>query len=202
MATPPKRATYQDVLDAPDHEVAEIVDGELFLSSRPRGGHSVVSSALGDELGPPLSRWSGRLDHPRRARAPPRRRHLRSRSRRLASGDDAGRRARRGVHPDRSGLDLRGAVAEHGAPRSRPQATDVRRGRRFACVVDPSDSSDPRGPAPLHEGRWLTLAVHRDDQRVRAEPFEAIELDLAVLWADIVVPPIRASESHAAYDVG
>jgi len=33
--------------------------------------------------------------------------------------------------------------------------------------------------------QWLIVAVHRDDARVRAEPFDAIELDLAVLWADV-----------------
>jgi Uma2 family endonuclease len=33
--------------------------------------------------------------------------------------------------------------------------------------------------------KWLTLAVHHDEQCVRAEPFDAIELDLAVLWADL-----------------
>ena len=32
---------------------------------------------------------------------------------------------------------------------------------------------------------WLTVGVHKDDDRVRAEPFDAIELDLAVLWADL-----------------
>ena len=29
---------------------------------------------------------------------------------------------------------------------------------------------------------WRLLAVHRDGARVRAEPFDAIELDLAILW--------------------
>ena len=28
-------ATYQDVLDAPEHQVAELLDGELFLSRDP-----------------------------------------------------------------------------------------------------------------------------------------------------------------------
>jgi len=36
--------------------------------------------------------------------------------------------------------------------------------------------------------------VHRDDQRVRAEPFEAIELELALLWDNIAARPFRASE--------
>ena len=30
-----RRATYQDVLDAPAHRVAEIVDGTLYVGSRP-----------------------------------------------------------------------------------------------------------------------------------------------------------------------
>ncbi len=35
--------------------------------------------------------------------------------------------------------------------------------------------------------RWVIIAVHRGDERVRAEPFDAIELDLAILWADVVL---------------
>jgi len=42
-----KRATYQDVLDAPEHLVAEILGGELHLMPRPRPRHSRNASALG-----------------------------------------------------------------------------------------------------------------------------------------------------------
>jgi len=31
------------------------------------------------------------------------------------------------------------------------------------------------------------LGTHRDDERVRAEPFDALELDLSLLWADVEV---------------
>jgi Uma2 family endonuclease len=34
-------------------------------------------------------------------------------------------------------------------------------------------------------GEWLTLGVFRDEAKVRAEPFEAFELELAVLWQDV-----------------
>ena len=37
----------------------------------------------------------------------------------------------------------------------------------------------------LHEGRWVVFATHRDDEVVRAPPFDAIELSLDVLWADV-----------------
>ena len=37
----------------------------------------------------------------------------------------------------------------------------------------------------LDAGRWVILGVWRDAARVRAEPFDAIELELEVLWADV-----------------
>jgi hypothetical protein len=41
----------------------------------------------------------------------------------------------------------------------------------------------------LEGERWTLVDVARDDAKVRAEPFDAIELDLAVLWADVDLPP-------------
>jgi Uma2 family endonuclease len=40
----------------------------------------------------------------------------------------------------------------------------------------------------LGEDGWIVRGAWRDDARVRAEPFDAIELDLAILWADVVLP--------------
>src|SRR5690349_17529232 len=45
-AKPRGKATYQDVLDAPEHLVAEILDGELVLSPRPAGPGHVHRQAL------------------------------------------------------------------------------------------------------------------------------------------------------------
>jgi Uma2 family endonuclease len=39
----------------------------------------------------------------------------------------------------------------------------------------------------LDGGLWSILATHKDDARVRAEPFDAIELELGILWADVVL---------------
>ncbi len=36
----------------------------------------------------------------------------------------------------------------------------------------------------LRDGVWSIVAVHTGDERVRAEPFDAIELALGELWAD------------------
>jgi hypothetical protein len=39
-----RRATYDDLLAAPDHLVPEIVDGELFTTPRPALRHAQASS--------------------------------------------------------------------------------------------------------------------------------------------------------------
>ncbi len=33
--------------------------------------------------------------------------------------------------------------------------------------------------------RWLVVGAWSDDARIRTEPFDAIELDLSILWADV-----------------
>ena len=40
----------------------------------------------------------------------------------------------------------------------------------------------------LDGGRWLIAQTFAGDDKVRAEPFDAIELDLSILWADVVYP--------------
>jgi hypothetical protein len=40
MAEPRRTATYQDVLEAPEHMIAELIDGQLILSPRPGGPES------------------------------------------------------------------------------------------------------------------------------------------------------------------
>jgi hypothetical protein len=43
-----RRASYQDVLNAPAHQVAELIDGQLHLHPRPAARHARSASALGD----------------------------------------------------------------------------------------------------------------------------------------------------------
>ena len=52
---------------------------------------------------------------------------------------------------------------------------------------------------------WLLLGVHGDAEKVRAEPFDAIEIDLSLLWADVEPHPpkgTRAGEAAAEYEYG
>ena len=55
----PRRATYQDVLDASVHLVAEIIDGTLYTHPRPAPRHATATSRLGFELGGPFDRGRG-----------------------------------------------------------------------------------------------------------------------------------------------
>ena len=43
MSQPARRAaTYQDVLEAPEHLVAELIDDELYTSPRPAPAHATA----------------------------------------------------------------------------------------------------------------------------------------------------------------
>ena len=73
-----RRATYQDVLDAPPHRVAEVVDGVLHTNARPAMRHAHASSLLGSKIGGPFHHdavgpggwWiSGRRQPPRPSRS-------------------------------------------------------------------------------------------------------------------------------------
>src|SRR5260370_38013851 len=46
------RATYQDLLNVPDRSIAELIDGELYASPRPRARHAFAATRLGYRLGP------------------------------------------------------------------------------------------------------------------------------------------------------
>src|SRR5882724_6254797 len=64
MAARRRPATYQDILDAPDTMVAEIIDGELFTSSRPALPHAHVATILAGDLGRPFDGPPGDPDGP------------------------------------------------------------------------------------------------------------------------------------------
>jgi Uma2 family endonuclease len=57
----------------------------------------------------------------------------------------------------------------------------AREGVRHAWLVDPI----LRTLEVLHldAGGWRIVGTSRDHAKIRAEPFDAVELDLAVLWA-------------------
>ena len=196
---PRRRATYQDVLDAPENMVAEIIGGELRLSTRPGGLSTVAASILSGELIPPFGRGRGGpggwiiLIEPEL--------HLGDE---VVVPDLAGwRRERLPVVPDAAYFTVPPDwVCEVLSPST--ERTDraeklpiyAARGIGHAWLVHPRRRT--LEAFRLHEGKWLALAVYKDDDKAQIEPFEAIELDLAALWADAALPT-RASEEAAEY---
>ncbi len=179
-------ATYQDVLDAPEHMVAQVVNGELHVHPRPASPHAVASSALGEELGPPFKRGRGGpggwiiLDEPEL--------HLGAD---ILVPDLAGWKRERMstvakaayftlspdwvcevLSPGTARLDRAGKLPIY-----------AREGVQHVWLVDP----ELRTLEVLRrEGRgWFLVDVHSENARVRAEPFDAIELELGALWADM-----------------
>jgi Uma2 family endonuclease len=191
MADPVRRkATYEDVLAAPKHLVAEIIDGDLSLQPRPAGRHAAVASALGEELGPPFKRGRGgpggwlTLDEPEL--------HLSSD---VLVPDLAGwRRERLPRVGDEAYFELRPDwVCEVLSPSTEKQDRTAkltiyaREEVPNAWLINPTQRT--LEVLRLTAQGWLTLAVHHDNQRVRAEPFDAVELELGVLWADLAPEP-------------
>ncbi len=197
-----RRATYQDVIDSPEHMVAEIIGGELRLSTRPGGPAIAVASALGQELGPPFRRGGGGtggwliLDEPEL--------HLGDE---IVVPDLAGwRRERMSVVPDAAYFTVPPDWVCEVLSRSTEKTDRVEKmpiyasfGVQHAWLVHPRRRT--LEVFRLHEGNWLSIAVHKDTERARIEPFGAIELDLAVLWADVALPT-RLMEEPAHYRVG
>ncbi len=181
-----RRATYEDVLAAPANAVAEIINGDLRVSPRPGAPHSAATSALGEELGPPFKRGRGGpggwllLDEPEL--------HLGSD---IVVPDLAGWRRERlpfvgeeaflTVVPDWVCEALSRSTEK--IDRADKLPLYAREGVRHVWLVNALQRT--LEVLRLESGKWLTLAVHRDEAKVRAEPFDAIELDLSILWSDV-----------------
>ncbi len=187
MSDPARRkATYEDVLRAPPHFVAELIGGEIFLHPRPAAPHAMAATALGEELGPPFKRGKGGpggwiiIDEPELHLGPD-----------VLVPDLAGWRRDTMDHvPNAPYFEVRPDwICEVLSPSTeRVDRADklpiyASAGVQYAWLVNPLQHILE---VLRREGeRWLTVSTYRDDARVRAEPFEAIELELAILWADV-----------------
>lgn len=192
MASPArKRATYDDLLKVPDHLVAEIVDGELHTSPRPASRHAVAASGLGGQIWSPFHRGRGGpggwwiLDEPEL--------HL---GEDILVPDLAGwRRERMPAIPDAAYFTLAPdwacevlSPSTERLDRVRKLPVYAREGVRHVWLVNPSART--LEVLRLEGGRWVVVATHGGDDPVRAEPFDAIELDLGALWGE--PPPAGA----------
>lgn len=184
-----RKASYQDVLDAPEHLVAEILDGELVTSPRPAAPHSLVASVLGMDIGGPFHRGRGGpggwviLDEPEL--------HL---AEHVLVPDLAGwKKERMPRAPQAAFIDLPPDwVCEVLSPST--HLIDRRSKRRiyaeqavpYLWLVDPGVRS--LEVHRLQGAHYQLLQTYGEDELVRAEPFDTIELELAALWPDTVTP--------------
>jgi Uma2 family endonuclease len=182
-------ATWDDLLDVPEGFIGEIVAGEIVVSPRPANPHGNVASDLGVLLGGPFRFGVGGpggwviVDEPR-----------------IRFVGDIRVPDLAGWHRDRYVATATGPLTV---------CPD------WICeVLSPSTEAEDRGPkldlyrraGVAHvwlvgwvartlevfrrqpEG-WLRVSAHAGDERVRAEPFDAVELDLALLWSLLPPPP-------------
>ena len=177
------RATYQDVLDAPAHLVAEIINGTLHTHPRPAAPHALASTALGGDLlnpfqfgrGGPGGWWI--LFEPEL--------HL---SEEVLVPDLAGwRRKRMPDYPDTAYFTLAPDwVCEVLSPSTRKLDLHEKRplyalaGVGHLWLVDPTDRT--LEAFELREGEWVLIATAKDDEPVSIRPFDAITFSLADLW--------------------
>ncbi|WP_437820330.1 Uma2 family endonuclease [Sorangium sp. So ce1078] len=187
-----RRATYADLEAVPPNKVAELVRGTLHVFPRPAPRHARASSRLGVKLGGPFDLGDGGpggwtiLVEPELHFPDP-----------DAPGeidalvpDLAGwRRERMPELPETAYFSLAPDwICEVLSPSTAAFDRDekipiyAREGVRHAWLLDPIART-----LEVHvlgeDRRWGPAVVHRDAARVHVEPFDAIELDLSVLWA-------------------
>lgn len=179
-------ATYEDLCRVPPEKVAEILSGELIVSPRPAAPHALATSALSGDLSP-LSRRAGGpggpggwviLYEPE-----------------LHFGEDvlvpdlAGwRRERMPRVPDVPFFTLAPDwVCEVASPSTRrvdrllKMPVYARERIGWLWMVEPLDKLLE---VYRLEGSWVVAATHGGSERVRAKPFEEVELELARWWDD------------------
>ena len=181
-----KPATYADLEALPSNQVGEIVDGELHASPRPAMRHASAASSLYGQLWGPFGRGHGGpggwilLFEPEL--------HL---GRDVLVPDMAGwRRERIPRLPDVVGITMAPDwLCEVLSPstarldRTRKLVAYAREGVKHVWLVDPIlrtlEVFRLEGP------HYLLLATHSEAETVQAEPFEALALELRVLWEDV-----------------
>ncbi len=187
MTSARRPARYDDLLAVPDTKVAEIIDGELIVSSRPAWPHAFATSAMGADLiggfqrppGDPSTGGWWFVAEPE-----------------FRFGNDV-------LVPDQAGwrrTDVATApsVATFARPpdwtcevispstgridRSRKMRIYAREGIGHLWLVEPLLRTIE--VYRLKDGAWVVAAVHEGDAPARIEPFDAIELDITRWWLE------------------
>jgi Uma2 family endonuclease len=180
------RATYADLEALPENVVGEIIDGELFVQPRPAMPHASAASNLGGMLFGPFRLGNGGpggwviIDEPEL--------HLGSAPDVLVPDIAGWRRDRLPEVPSTPAITLApNWVCEILSPstaikdRKRKMPIYAREGLGHLWLLDPILKT--LEVFRLESSRWILIATYAEDEKVRAEPFEALELDLSIVWS-------------------
>jgi Uma2 family endonuclease len=181
-----REALYEAYKKVPEHQHAEIIEGTLYVMPRPAPRHANATSVLAGELGGAFQRGRGGpggwwiLFEPEL--------HLVSMEPMVP--DIAGWRAERmpqlpetaffTIVPDWICETL--SPSTETIDRQKKLPIYARHGVKHVWIVDPVAKT-----LEVHslgeDARWREVRIHQGDARVRAAPFEAMELDLGELWS-------------------
>lgn len=184
MSTPAERfATYEDLCQVPDHQLAQIIHGQLIVLPRPAPKHARAASIMGGKLIPsydegdsgPGGWWI--LDAPEL--------HL---DRHILVPDLAGwRRERMPALPETAFFELAPdwiceVLSPSTARMDRIDKLPIYAGHGVghAWLVDPDLRS--LEVFALRDGHWQLESAYKDADEVCAPPFEALRFGLAGLW--------------------
>ena len=178
-----KKASYEDLYSIPDNMIGEIIDGELFAMPRPSFRHSNAVSGMTDEIRGPFQRGRGGpggwviLYEPEICLGE-----------NILVPDLAGWKKERLPNPPVENYTTVPPdwVCEALSPgtvridRIRKMPIYAQFGISYAWLIDPVART--LEVFRLESGRWILLSVHSENDNVRAEPFQEIEIPLQHLW--------------------
>jgi Uma2 family endonuclease len=182
-----RRATFEDIVNLPEHVVGEIVDGELYASPRPASPHARAAWEIAQDIGPfgreparpgfPGGWWI--LFEPELHLGPD-----------VLVPDLAGwRHERMRTIPDVAYFELAPDWAcEVVSPstgrldRARKMPAYAREHVRHLWIVDPILRT--LEVYRLEASRWFVAGTYGGADMIRAEPFEATQLDLSRWWLE------------------
>ena len=190
-----RRATYQDVLNAPPHKVAEVISGTLHTHPKPAARHALASSILGGSLVNPFSRGSGGpggrwiIDEPEL--------HL---GEDIVVPDLAGwRRETMPEYPDAAYFTIAPdwtcevlSPSTRRLDQSEKRDLYAREGVLHLWFVDPDAWT--LEAFELRERQWLLLATLAGDVPVSLPPFDAITFPLDALWPEVIADAGKAND--------
>lgn len=202
-AEKPRRATYADLEAVPEHKVAEILGGVLYVFPRPAIPHARAASRLGVKLGGPFDLGEGGpggwhiLVEPELHFGP-------VDDEDVLVPDLAGWRVERmPTMPSTAYITLAPdwvceilSASTEATDRAAKMPIYAREGVRHLWLIHPIRQTLEIFELDT-EGRWILLDVHQGGKRVRGKPFDAIELDLTLLWPVAAEAPREDEEASA-----